>query len=786
MITLFNLSDLSPWVRSLAPLGMTALWFITVPRCVATSRFRFGILALTWLVTSTPSVADPTAARPEHINRLAHEKSPYLLQHAHNPVDWYPWGEEAFAKARRENKPIFLSVGYSTCHWCHVMAHESFESEEVAAMMNREFVNIKVDREERPDVDRVYMTFVQATTGGGGWPMSVWLTPDLKPFVGGTYFPPEDRYGQPGFKKVLERIAAAWKENHDKIVEQGGKIVAALRESQSAAGIEGKIDATILDAAYQQIERSYDPKEGGFGTAPKFPRPVTLNFLTRFYARDPKSESGKQALKMTLFTLRKMAAGGMHDHIGGGFHRYSVDRYWHVPHFEKMLYDQGQLAVAYLDAFQITQDRQYEAVARGILDYVARDMTSKEGGFFSAEDADSPAVAGGGLAAVASAKADDPGHGKNTEGAFYVWTKKEIDAALGDAAEIFDFHYGVQAHGNAPEGSDPQDEFRGQNILIERHTIAETANHFKKSEDDVRQSLSRSREKLFSIRAKRPRPHLDDKIIAAWNGLMISAYARAAQILDDPRFLESATGAANFVRGHLWDAAKKTLYRSYRDGRGEVEGFADDYTFVIQGLLDLYETSFDIEWLKFAMQLQETQDRLFLDEKNGGYFSTSGKDQSVFLRMKDDNDSAEPAASSVAALNLLRLSQFRDDKQMAERARKTIDAFATTLSHFPSAMPQMLVAVDYSLSKPRQIVIAGKKDSPETKALLKEVHRHFLPKTILILADGAEGQKYLGEKNEAIRAMSMIDGKPAAYVCENFTCKAPVTNPKQLAELLKL
>jgi len=302
------------------------------------------------------------------MNRLAHEKSPYLLQHAHNPVDWYPWGEEAFAKARRENKPIFLSVGYSTCHWCHVMAHESFESEEVAAIMNREFVNIKVDREERPDVDRVYMTFVQATTGGGGWPMSVWLTPDLKPFVGGTYFPPEERYGQPGFKKVLERIATAWKENHENILEQGGKIVAALQESQSAAKGEAQIDAATLEAAYRQIDRSYDPKEGGFGNAPKFPRPVTLNFLTRFYARDPKSDSSKQALEMALLTLRKMAAGGMHDHIGGGFHRYSVDRYWHVPHFEKMLYDQAQLTVAYLDAFQMTRDTQYESVARDILD----------------------------------------------------------------------------------------------------------------------------------------------------------------------------------------------------------------------------------------------------------------------------------------------------------------------------------------------------------------------------------------------------------------------------------
>src|SRR5581483_903192 len=572
-----------------------------------------------------------------------------------------------------------------------------------------------------------------------------------------------------------------------------------------------------------QIERSYDPKEGGFGNAPEFPRPVTLNFLTRFYAREVEhasrlpSEGGatetvalhqaKQALEMALFTLRKMAAGGMHDHIGGGFHRYSVDRYWHVPHFEKMLYDQAQLAVAYLDAFQITQDRQYEVVARDILDYVARDMTSKDGGFFSAEDADSLVP----VAAVSDrrdqARQTDIGVQKaplqkSAEGAFYIWTKKEIDAALGDVAEVFDFHYGVQAHGNAPEGSDPQDEFRGKNILIERHTIAETAEHCRNidlkpvrlagvspadyTEETVRELLKRCREKLFAIRSKRSRPHLDDKIIAAWNGLMISAYARGAQILDEPRYLEIANRAAKFLRTNLYNEKSKLLYRNYRGGRSDIEGFADDYAFVIQGLLDLYEASFDIEWLKFATQLQETQDRLFFDGKNGGYFSTSGKDESVFLRMKDDNDGAEPAASSVAALNLLRLAQFRDDPSAAgaERGRKTIDAFARTVSVFPSAMPQMLVALDYSLSKPRQIVVAGKKDAPDTRGLLKEVNRHFLPNTILVLADGAEGQKYLGEKNEAIRAMSPIEGKSAAYVCENFTCKAPVTNPKQLAELL--
>jgi hypothetical protein len=752
--------------------------------------FRFCVPALTCSVIPIVLAAEIQPAKPMHTNRLAQEKSPYLLQHAHNPVDWYPWGEEAFEKARRENKPIFLSIGYSTCHWCHVMAHESFEDPEIAAIMNRDFVNIKVDREERPDVDRVYMTFVQATTGGGGWPMSVWLTPDLKPFVGGTYFPSEDRYGQPAFRKVLDRIATAWKQDHEKIAESGSKIVDALRESQSSvADASTKIDPAVFENAYHQLDQSYDPREGGFSMAPKFPRPVALNFLTRFYAHDPKSETGKHALEMDLFTLRKMAAGGMHDHIGGGFHRYSVDRYWHVSHFEKMLYDQAQLANAYLDAFQITQDRQYADVARDILDYVARDMTSKEGGFFSAEDADSPDP----VAAVYDRR-DEPATlgevGAHTaplqrkEGAFYVWTEKQVDGALGNDSDVFKYHFGVQSHGNAPEGSDPQDEFRGKNILIERHTISETAQHFKKSDEEVQKSLARSREKLLEIRSKRPRPHLDDKIIAAWNGLMISAYGRAAQILADPRYAEAATRAARFVRLNLYDGKAKVLFRSYREGRGNVQGFADDYAFVIQGLLDLYEASFDVEWLKLALELQETQDRLFFDEKTGGYFSTSGKDKSVVLRLKDDNDSAEPAASSVAALNLLRLAQLGSDKQLEDRGRKTLDAFTPTVNHFASAMPQLLVALDFSLSKPRQIVIAGKIDNEQTKALLKEVHRHFLPNKIVILADGGAGQKFFSENNEAIGAMSPVDGKPAAYVCENFTCKAPVTEIKALNALL--
>ncbi len=733
-----------------------------------------------------------TPSTTERTNRLAREKSPYLLQHAHNPVDWFPWGEEAFAKARRENKPVFLSIGYSTCHWCHVMAHESFESAEVAAIMNREFVNIKVDREERPDVDRVYMTFVQATTGGGGWPMSVWLTPELKPFVGGTYFPPEDRYGQPGFSKVLERIAAAWKQDHEKIGEQGTKIVAALSQAASAGEANPtRLGSATLDAAYQQIARTYDAHEGGFGTAPKFPRPVTLNFLFRIYARARESASGRHALEMNLFTLRKMAAGGMHDHLGGGFHRYSVDAFWHVPHFEKMLYDQAQLAVAYLEAFQITREPIFEEVARDVLDYVRRDMTAPEGGFFSAEDADSVVP----VAAVYDRRPDDPEPSpdslgahraplQKSEGAFYTWSKKELDEALGSAAEIFNFHYGVQSNGNVPPAADPHAEFTGKNILIELQSVPETAKHFKKDEAEVADLLGKSRATLLSLRAKRPRPHLDDKIITAWNGLMISAFARGAQVLDDPGYLEASTRAARFLQTQLYDASRKALVRNYREGPSEVEGFADDYAFVIQGLLDLYEASFDVSWLQFAIELQETQDRLFFDEERGGYFSGTGKDPSILLRLKEDNDSAEPAASSVAALNLLRLAQLRNDQRCYERAEKTIDAFSPQIGHFPSAMPQMLVALDLALSKPRQIVVAGKRGAPETGALLAEVHRHFLPTKTLLLADGGDSQKYLEEKIEALRAMKPVEGRPAVYICEDFACQAPVSDAAALRKLL--
>ena len=708
-------------------------------------------------------------------NRLAHEKSPYLLQHQNNPVDWYPWGPEAFEKAKKENKPIFLSIGYSTCHWCHVMAHESFENEEAARMLNENFVSIKLDREERPDVDRVYMTFVQATTGGGGWPMSVFLTPELKPFLGGTYFPLEDKFGRPGFKTVLARVTEGWKNDRAGIIEHGTKVVEQLREYSAAAKPgETKTSEAMLIGALSPFTRTYDEEWGGFGQAPKFPRPATLNFLTRMYGRfhlrdgEREQRDAKSALGMAVGTLQKMAEGGMQDHLGGGFHRYSVDRFWHVPHYEKMLYDQAQLANSYLDAFLITGDAQYEKTVRDILDYVRRDLTSPEGGFFSAEDADSLLE-----------------HGKpeHSEGAFYVWTKEEIDRLLSEeAAQIFNRIYGVEKDGNSPAGSDPHGELVGKNTLIQRMSVADAAKFFKKSETEIETVVAEAKRKLFDVRAKRPRPHLDDKIITAWNGLMISAFARASRVLGDESYLVGAQKAAKFLREQMWkDGA---LRRSYRQGPGEVSGFAEDYAYLIFGLMELYEADFDTAHLQWAGELQATLDATFYDEANGGYFSTSGKDPNVLLRMKEDYDGAEPSPSSIAVLNLLRLHQITGDPKLRERAEKTLAAYAEGLAQMPSAMPQMLCALDAALNKSRQVVIAGKRDDTGTRALLKEVRRQYAPNQLVLLADGEAGQAWLGQKLEFIRTVAPINGQSAAYVCEDFTCKLPTADPAKLRELL--
>ncbi len=731
-----------------------------------------GLLALAgWLWSMrTGAVAQSKALAPTEqasqgepldTNRLIHEKSPYLLQHAHNPVNWYPWGDEAFEKARKEQKPIFLSIGYSTCHWCHVMERESFSDPAIAEIMNQHFVSIKVDREERPDVDRIYMAFVMATTGSGGWPMSVFLTPDRKPFYGGTYFPPGT------FRNLLLRVDDLWAKERSKVIQSADRLTEALQGYANASpGEASTLDKAVLDQTYRNIKASYDSTNGGFGEAPKFPRPVVFNFLLRYYARTGQ----KDALGMTLHTLRAMAQGGIHDHIGGGFHRYSTDPTWHVPHFEKMLYDQAQLAIAYLEAYQITHDPFFAETARDILGYVLRDMQNKAGGFYSAEDADSLL---------------ERGKPEHAEGSFYVWEAKELEQLLGsEAAALFAYYYGVEAAGNVPAGRDIRGELKGKNILIVRHTVAETARKFGKSESEVRTLLAGARKKLFDARSSRPRPLLDDKVLTAWNGLMISALARASQVLDDPHYLAAAGAAANFLKSNLHNSTDGKLKRRYRDGHAAIDGFAEDYAFLNQGLLDLYEASFDIQWLSWAVQLQEKQDELFWNPTAGGYFATMGKDPSILLRMRDDDDGAEPSSNSISSLNLLRLAEITDRDLWRKKASSTFSAFGQQLQQYPQSMPQLVAALEFSLSKPKQIIIAGKPNSSDTRALLRLVHERFIPNKVLLLADGAKGQQQLAQWLPFVQFVRPKDGRATAYICENYVCKLPTADPKVVARLL--
>lgn len=695
-------------------------------------------------------------------NALLKEKSPYLLQHAFNPVHWFPWGSEAFEKARKENKPIFLSIGYSTCHWCHVMAHESFESQAIADILNKYFICIKVDREERPDLDHIYMAATQALTGGGGWPMSVFLTPDLKPFYAGTYFPPESKHGLPGFADLLQSIQQAWENDRDKILNSAENITAHLKNTsiQEASSIEKR----ILDKAYTLTVSQYDPKYGGFGNAPKFPRPVIFNFLLRYFHKHKK----QKALDITTHTLHEMAKGGMYDQIGGGFHRYSVDEQWRVPHFEKMLYDQSQLTISYLEAYQLTQDSFFVDIAKDTFDFVLRDMTSPEGGFYSAEDADSPLP-------------ENPL--EKAEGAFYVWSKNEVELHLGkDNASILNYHYGIKADGNAL--ADPHKEFSGKNILYIAHSLENTAKHFKKTTSEIRKIVNESRIKLLTARNQRPRPHLDDKVITSWNGLMMSAFAKGYQVLGEKKYLNAAQKNADFTLNTLYDKTSKTLFRRYRKGEAGLNAVLEDYAFLVQGLIDLYEASFDTRWLEAAVKISENQIALFEDTKNGGYYNTSGKDSSVLIRMKSDYDGAEPTGNSVTALNLLRLSQITDNPVFHQKAVKTIEAFAKKVTDYPPIMPQMLVAHDFQMDKPKQIIIVGKKQASDTEKMIREVNKRFLPNKIFIFADGSKGQEYLAQKLPFLTDMKAIDGKATAYICENYTCKLPTTEIEKMATML--
>lgn len=682
-----------------------------------------------------------------HTNRLAQEKSPYLLQHAHNPVDWYPWGEEAFTKARREDKPIFLSIGYSTCHWCHVMERESFESAELAEVLNRNFVPVKLDREERPDIDRVYMMFVQATTGSGGWPMSVWLTPELKPFFGGTYFPPDNRYGRPGFKALLEHIAQVWRDDKARILESGDDVIRQLSQISANDERAELLDGSGVESCYLALRRSFDTRMGGFGQAPKFPRPVQFHFLHRYF----KARGDEEAIQMSAMTLAEMYKGGMYDQLGGGFHRYSVDARWFVPHFEKMLYDQGQLVVSCVEALQITGDGLFEQIARETLDYVLRDMTDKRGGFYSAEDADS---------VIDPANPHEKG-----EGAFYIWAAREIEEALRNPeAQWFQYRFGCQPNGNVVE--DVHGEFTGRNILYQAHTIEETAEHFGVTADQVAQAEKTARQKLMDRRATRVRPHLDDKILTAWNGLMISGFAKAAQALGDARYLEAAQRAAEFIEKEMYRYGM--LLRRYRDGEAAIEGFLDDYAFYVQALLDLYEADFRRERLEFAARLTETMLAKFEDRQGGGFFSSAEGDASLVMRLKDDYDGAEPSGNSVAVMNLLRLAAMTGRADFREAAERTLRSFAGRMRKSAVAIPQMLSAYLFYAAKPKQIVLAS---GAGLEAMLAEVRKRFLPDAIVLL-------------DPEQPPMPAINGQATAYVCEDFTCQLPVTDAAELAKLL--
>jgi uncharacterized protein len=694
-------------------------------------------------------------------NRLIQERSPYLLQHAYNPVDWYPWGEEAFAKARSQNKLIFLSIGYSTCHWCHVMEHESFENPGIAAILNQHFVSIKVDREERPDVDRVYMLFVQSTTGSGGWPMSVFLTPGIQPFLGGTYYPPDDRYGRPGFASLLTRLAEIWAKQPEKIAEQGNRFTEAMQSYLVSATDKTVSEprAEWLDLGYEQLAGGFDPDEGGFSPAPKFPRPAVFNFLFRYWYRT----GSDRAREMAFFTLKKMGNGGMYDHLGGGFHRYSVDAHWHVPHFEKMLYDQAQLAVAFLEAFQISGDPWFAQIGRETLAYIERELTSPEGGFYSAEDADS----------LPAADADH-----KREGAFYVWTADEINAGLTpDEAAVFRRAFGVEEAGNVSGSSDPHGELAGQNVLFRQNEPEVVAKLTGKSLELVQQLLVSAKNKLFETRAGRPRPHLDDKIVTAWNGMTITAFAKAYQVLGETEHLRAAQRAADFIERHLY---QKRLLRSYREGPSSIYAFAEDYAFLIQGLLNLYEADFDTRWLRWAGELQVQMGALFADPK-GGYFSTEEGAPDILFRLRDDHDGAEPAANSVAAMNLLRLGWIFDQAEFRDAANRIMTSCAAVLERSPAAVPQLLAAWCGLLADPIQVVIATPNRSNEP--LIRAISPLFLPDKIVLCAD--ENDPWLAQHVPALKGMGLIDGKPAAYVCQHFACERPVTATLELVGRLR-
>jgi uncharacterized protein YyaL (SSP411 family) len=669
-----------------------------------------------------------------------------LLDHANNPVDWYPWGEEAFRKAKAESKPIFLSIGYATCHWCHVQARESFENEETAGIMNENFVAIKVDREERPDLDEFYMKAVQALTGQGGWPLNVFLTPDLKPFYGGTYFPPEPKYGIPSFKQLLQFVSDLWKKKREDVRQSGEDISKFVRESYKIEPGSSP-DRKTLDGAYASIMASFDTVNGGFGGPPKFPLPTYMMFLLRYYARTKK----ELALRGVTGTLEAISNGGIHDHLAGGFHRYSTDRKWLVPHFEKMLYDNALLARAYLEGFQVTKNPDYAQVATTTLDWILAEMTDPEsGGFYSAQDADTT----------------------QGEGVYYTWTKEEIKKTLGEEeGEILSYVFGVTTEGNF-EG--------GRNILHRTATFLDASRKFGKTKEELAEILSQARRTLLQERTKRPRPSVDDKVLTAWNGLTISAFSYGYQSLRNEDYLKAAKKSAEFVLKKMLQ--DKRLSRRYRDGEVAGEGTLDDYSFFIAGLLDLYESSFDPKYLKSALELNESMVALFWDKEKGGMFLTYPSD-GIVSGIKEGYDGPTPSGNSVGASNLLRLADLTENDALKKKGEEILQLFGGKLETEPSAHTYMLTAVDYSLGSKEIVVSPGKKNASE---IVQEIHSRFLPNKVLILAT-AERRQELSTLTPLIDGKNPIGGATAVYICEDFSCKRPTTDleilKKQLDEI---
>ncbi|MEW6159856.1 MAG: thioredoxin domain-containing protein [Verrucomicrobiota bacterium] len=677
-------------------------------------------------------------------NRLAREKSPYLLQHQHNPVDWFAWGEEAFAKARAEKKVIFLSIGYSTCHWCHVMERESFENKEIADYLNAHFVSIKVDREERPDVDKIYMTAVQAISGQGGWPLNIFLTPELKPFYGGTYYPPESRYGRPSFLQVLQQIQRLWETRRDDVFNSASQLHQHLTLLTTANQGTNNLLLTprILTNAVEKFKAEYDPQHGGFGGAPKFPRPSQPLFLLRQAVRSGDAEG----VRMVLHTCERMAAGGMYDQLGGGFSRYSVDAQWLVPHFEKMLYDNAQLVNLYLDAYLVSGEQRFGDVARDILRYVLRDMTHPEGGFYSAEDADS----------------------EGKEGKFYCWTREEMAGLLSpEEFKIAANYFGVTERGNFVDHSDPQ-PLPNQNVL----SIAEA----NLNERD-KPLLESAKKKMFEARSKRVRPHLDDKVLSSWNGMMLGAMARAYAILDDPQYRKAAEKNLAFLKTKLWDDKTKTLYHRWRDGERDQVQLLDAYASLLAGVIDLYEATLEPASLEFALDLAESMLRRFYDVEAGGFWQSGDGASDLILRVKEDYDGAEPSGNSVAVLALLRLGSISERNDFKAAAEKTLRLLAERLQTLPQAVPHLLIALDYWLEEPKRAVIVGDRHSHEVQALLRAAHSVYQPNKVVLGVDGPV--------ESFAKTLPLHEGKPAVYLCTGTACQPPTRDPEKVKALLK-